>query len=220
MRKFTALSEKLYDYLLAIGPKEPLLLARLRAETAKLAAAGMQISPDQGAFLRFLVGAIGAKRCLEIGVFTGYSALCTAMALAPGGKLIAMDINPQWTAIARRYWRQAGLADTIELKLGPALATLDDLIKQGRSGRFDFAFIDADKENYENYFDRVLALLRPGGVVAVDNVLWSGRVADPNARDADSKALRAFNRARAKDRRIELAVLALADGVTLARKKP
>lgn len=219
MEKFLTLDSKLNRYLLGIQPQEAPVLRALAAETAKLPRAGMQISPDQGAFMQLLVKAIGAKRCLEVGVFTGYSSLCVAMALPKGGKLIAMDVSPEWTAIARRYWKKAKVDGKIELKLGPALQSLDALLKAGKAGQFDFAFIDADKENYANYFERVLRLVRRGGVIAVDNTLWSGRVADAKARDADTNAIRAFNAARARDSRVDLAVLSVADGISLALKR-
>jgi caffeoyl-CoA O-methyltransferase len=219
MDKFLPLDARLYRYLLGINPPEPKVLQALRRETAKLPKAGMQISADQGAFMQFLVRAIGAKRCLEVGVFTGYSSLSVALALPKNGKLVALDISPEWTAIARRYWKKAGVEAKIDLRLGPALASLDALLKSGKAGTFDFAFIDADKENYQNYFERALKLVRPKGIIAIDNTLWSGRVADAKSRDADTRAIRAFNQARVRDGRIDLAVLAAADGLTLALKR-
>lgn len=212
------IDDRLYDYMLAVSLREPAILRRLREETAALAESAMQIAPEQGQFMAFLVESLGVRRALEIGTFTGYSALTVALALPADGRLIACDVSEEWTAIARRYWREAGVADKIDLRLGPALDTLDRLIADGESGGFDFAFIDADKENYDGYFERVLALLRPGGVIAVDNVLWSGRVADPGDDDADTRAIRAFNRKLHEDRRISLSLLPIADGLTLARK--
>ena len=212
--------DRLYDYMLAVSLREPAILRRLREETAALAESAMQIAPEQGQFMAFLVESMGARRTLEIGTFTGYSALSVALALPADGRLIACDVSEEWTTIARRYWREAGVADKIELRLGPGIETLDRLIAEGESGRFDFAFIDADKESYGDYFERVLALLRPGGVIAVDNVLWSGRVADPDDDDADTRAIRAFNRSLRDDSRISLSLLPIADGLTLARKRP
>ena len=219
MSKFTSLDERLHDYVVAVAVRENAILARLRAETAKLPQGGMQISPDQAAFLQFLVRAIGARRCLEIGVFTGYSALAVALALGDDGRVTALDRSAEWTQIARKYWAEAGIAAKIDLKLAPAAETLEALLAEGRAGRYDFAFIDADKENYEIYFERCLALVRPGGVIAVDNTLWNGAVIDPNKTDADTEAIRAFNRARHRDSRIDLCLVPIADGVTLARKR-
>ena len=219
MSKFTNLDERLHDYVVAVSVRESAIMARLRAETAGLPQAGMQISADQGAFLQFLVRAIGARHCLEIGVFTGYSALAVALALGADGRITALDRSAEWTAIARKFWAEAGIAGKIDLKLAPAVESLDALLAEGRAGGYDFAFIDADKENYEIYFERCLALLRPGGIVAVDNTLWNGSVIDPSKTDVDTEAIRAFNRARHGDARIDLCLLPLADGVTLARKR-
>jgi predicted O-methyltransferase YrrM len=179
----------------------------------------MQIAPEQGQFLDFLIRSLGVRRSLEIGVYTGYSALITALALPENGELVACDISAEWTAIARRYWQQADVADRIRLHLRPALETLHALIDAGESGRFDFAFIDADKTGYAAYFEACLKLLRPGGVIAVDNTLWSGHVADPAITDEDTVALRAFNAARRSDERIDLCLLPVADGLSLARKR-
>ena len=161
----------------------------------------------------------GARRCLEIGTFTGYSALAVALALPPDGRIIACDINPETTAIARRYWAAAGVADKIELRLAPALATLEALLGDRQEGTFDFVFIDADKENYDGYYERALRLLRPGGLIVIDNVLWGGWVADLRRRDPDTQALRALNEKLHADKRIDLSLLPLADGITLARKR-
>ena len=210
---------RLYDYLVKVSVREPALLARLRAETARLPEHNMQIAPDQGQFMALLVRLVGARRCLEIGTFTGYSSLAVALALPADGRLIACDVSEKWTAIARRYWQEAGVADRIELRLQPALKTLDALLADGEKGRFDFAFIDADKVSYAQYYERVLSLLRPGGLVAVDNTLWSGKVADPKARDKDTAALKKFNAALHKDERIDLTLVPIGDGLTLARKR-
>jgi len=213
------LTDRLYDYLLSVSLREPEILQRLRAETARLPMAGMQIGPEQGQFMALLVRLIGARRCLEIGAFTGYSALVVALALPADGRLISCDINPETTALARRFWAEAGVADKIELRLAPAVETLQKLIADKQEGRFDFAFIDADKENYDAYYEYALRLLRPGGLVMLDNVLWGGAVADQRYRDADTRALRAINRKLHTDERVDLSLLPLADGITLARKR-
>ncbi len=213
------LDDRIYSYLLKVSLRDDPLMRRLRAETAKLTMGRMQISPEQGQFMALLIELIGARKAIEIGTFTGYSALSVARALRPGGRLICCDVSEKWTSIARRYWREAGVADKITLRLGPALATLDRLVADGRSGGFDFAFIDADKENYRNYYERCLELLRPGGLIAVDNVLWNGAVADPSDRTRDTKALRSFNVALKKDERVTLSMLPVGDGLTLARKR-
>jgi predicted O-methyltransferase YrrM len=218
MSRALGLDPKLYDYMLSVSPPEHPLLTRLRKETAALPMAGMQISLDQGRFFQLLVRLMNAKRCLEIGVFTGYSSLSVAMALPADGHITALDINDDWTSIARRYWQEAGVADRITLKLGPARQTLDAMIADGASGSYDFAFIDADKTGYAAYHERVLQLLRPGGLVAYDNVLWSGRVADARDTSEDTMALRALNVALAQDKRIIMAMLPIGDGVTLAVK--
>jgi caffeoyl-CoA O-methyltransferase len=210
---------RLYDYLVKVSVREPALLARLRAETARMPEHNMQIAPDQGQFMALLVRLVGARRCLEIGTFTGYSSLAVALALPADGRLIACDVSEKWTAIARRYWQEAGVADRIELRLQPALKTLDGLLADGEKGRFDFAFIDADKVSYAEYYERVLSLLRSGGLVAVDNTLWSGKVADPKARDKDTAALKKFNAALHKDERVDLTLVPIGDGLTLARKR-
>lgn len=213
------LTDSLYDYLLATSLRESDLLRQLREETAKDPLARMQISPEQGQFMSLLVRLMGARRALEIGVFTGYSSLCIAQALPPDGQLIACDVSEEWTAVARRYWEQAGVADRVDLRLAPALETLDALLGDGEAGRFDFAFIDAHKPEYVDYYERLLRLLRPGGVVAVDNVLWSGRVVDPAQDDEDTRAIRAFNEHVAADERVHLSLVPIGDGLTLALKK-
>jgi predicted O-methyltransferase YrrM len=220
MNKSTlGLSDDLIAYLHAHSLREPEILAQLRAETASLPASRMQIAPEQGQFMAWLVTLIGAKRTIDIGVFTGYSALVVALALPEEGQVIACDRDPQSTAIARRYWQAAGVANKIDLQLAPALDTLDQLLTDQQQNSFDFAFIDADKRNYANYYDRCLQLVRPGGVIAIDNVLWSGRVADANDTDKRTAAIRAFNAQLQSDDRIDLSLLPIADGLTLARKR-
>ncbi len=202
-----------------VSLREPPLLLALREETSELTQRSMQISPEQGQFMALLARLIGARRCLEVGVFTGYSSLATALALPDDGRIVACDVSEEWTAVARRYWKEAGVAHKIELRLAPATETLDALLAQGQAGTFDFAFIDADKTNYLAYYERTLALLRTGGLVLVDNTLWSGRVADPEVADADTVALRHFNEVLHRDERVDLSLLPLGDGLTLARKR-
>ncbi|MGF1640493.1 MAG: class I SAM-dependent methyltransferase [Rhodospirillales bacterium] len=214
-----AVDDRLYDYLCSVSLRETPLQRRLRDETRAMPEANMQISPEQGQFMALLVQLIGAERIVEVGTFTGYSALAMAAVLPASGRLVACDVSERWTAIARRYWAEAGLSDRIDLRLAPAMTTLDDLIAAGEGGRYDFAFIDADKENYRGYYERVLTLLRPGGLVAVDNVLWGGRVVDPTKRDNDTEAIRAFNTALRDDRRVDLSLVPIGDGLTLARKR-
>ena len=216
--KTITLTDRLYDYLLEVSLREPEVLQRLRAETADLPNANMQVAPEQGQFMALLARLIGARRCLEVGVFTGYSALSVALALPPGGTLVACDVSEEWTRIAQRYWAEAGVAERIDLRLGPALESLDALLAEGAAGCFDLAFIDADKENYVSYYERALKLLRSGGLAIVDNVLWDGRVADPQAVEASTVALRAFNEHLRKDPRVSLSMLPVADGLTLALK--
>ena len=213
------LTDALYKYLLEVSLREPEVMRRLREATQKMPRAGMQISPEQGQFMALLVELMGAKRCLEIGTFTGYSALAVARALPADGILVACDISANYTARAKPYWQEAGVADRIDLRIGPAVETLDTLLAQGQAGSFDFAFIDADKTNYKNYFQRVLDLLRRGGLACVDNVLWSGAVVDPARDDEDTEAIRAFNKALADDPRVSLSLVPIGDGLTLARKR-
>jgi predicted O-methyltransferase YrrM len=220
MKRHIDLSQKLDQYVLSVSLREPPVLRRLREETARQPIPDMQIAPDQGQLMALLARLIGARRCLEIGVFTGYSALAVALALPPDGRIIACDVNPETTAIARRYWAEAGVADKIELRLAPALQTLDALLAAGEEGRFDFAFIDANKDNYDAYYERALRLLRPGGLIVIDNVLWGGWVADARRKDPETAALRALNAKLHADERIDLTLLPLADGITLARKRP
>jgi predicted O-methyltransferase YrrM len=214
----TAFSDALYAYYRKVAVRESAALAGIRRETAGLPMAGMQISPEQGRFMAWLVRLIGARRAIEVGTFTGYSAAAVAEAMGPKGRLIACDVSPEWTAIGLKHWRKAKLAGRISLRLGPALATLDELLKQNKAGRFDFAFIDADKTNYQGYYDRCVRLLRPGGLVAIDNVFWGGAVANPNRRDADTKAIRAVTRAAFADRRVSACMLPIGDGLLLAHK--
>ena len=212
----TELTTTLHDYLLAHGFRDHPALEALRAETAEERWAIMQIAPEQGAFMQLLVELAGAKRCLEVGTFTGYSALAVALTLPPDGRVTALDVSEEWTAIARRHWAQAGVADKIELLLGDAGESLERLIAEGRS--YDFAFIDADKEAYERYYEACLKLVRPGGLIALDNMFQGGRVAAPNS--ANSRALDALNRRIQADPRVSMVLLPLADGLTLCRKRP
>jgi len=212
------MTENLYDYMLGASSREPAVLTRLRQETAGVQGAGMQISIEQGQFMALLMKMLGAKKTLEVGVFTGYSSLVVALALPPEGRIIACDVNEQTTAIARRYWQAAGVADKIDLRLAPATETLQKLLAEGQAGSFDFAFIDADKSNYDHYYEYALQLLRPGGLIAIDNVLWSGRVADPALQDSDTVALRNLNQKLHHDQRVTLSLLPIGDGLTLALK--
>ena len=213
------LNDALYEYLLSVSLREPDVLCRLREETAKMPQHNMQISPEQGQFMALLVELTGARKCLEVGTFTGYSTLSLALALPEDGQIVACDISEEFTSRAKPYWQEAGVAGKIDLRLGPALETLDALIADGESGAFDFAFIDADKVNYQGYFQRALDLIRRGGLILVDNVLWSGAVVDPARDDEDTEAIRAFNQTRAGDPRISLSLVPIGDGLTLARKR-
>ena len=213
------LAEPLYNYLQTFSLREPEILQRLRRETSRDPMAEMQISPEQGQFMSLLARLIGAARTLEVGVFTGYSSLCVAMALPRHGKLIACDINKEWTDVARKYWREAGVDKIIELRLAPAIETMDDLLTRHEAGKYDFIFIDADKENYDGYYKRALSLLRPGGLMAIDNVFWGGKVADTRAQDRDTKAIRALNEKIRDDRRVDMSMIPIGDGLTLVRKR-
>jgi predicted O-methyltransferase YrrM len=212
-----AMDDRVYAYFRAQSLRESEVLRRLREETQKLPYAIMQIAPEQGQFMAFLVELMGAKRAVEIGTFTGYSALCVAKAMGAEGRLVACDVSEEWTSIARKYWAEAGVAERIELRLAPALETLKALA--GERQQFDFAFIDADKRQYEAYYEGILALLRPGGVIAVDNVLWDGKVADAGVKDADTMAIRAFNARVLADQRVSLTMVPIGDGLILARKR-
>lgn len=215
----TGLDFNIASYIQSISLREPEILKQLREETAKLPMAQMQISPEQGQLMALLVQLMGAKKTLEIGVFTGYSALAVALALPSDGKIIACDLSEDYTAIAREFWQKAGVAEKMDLRIAPALDTLDQLIATEETGTFDFVFIDADKRNYANYYERSLTLVRSGGLILIDNVLWSGQVADPTDQDKRTQTIRAFNEKLYYDDRISLSVLAIADGLTLALKQ-
>ncbi len=210
---------KLYNYLLSVSLREPEILSQLREETAQHPMGMMQIAPEQGQFMALLVQLIGAKKTLEIGVFTGYSSLAVALALPPEGRVVACDVSEEFTAIARRYWQAAGVADKIDLHIAPAMETLDQLLAAGEAETFDFAFIDADKSNYDGYYERSLQLVRSGGLIVIDNVLWSGRVADTEVQDNRTTKIRALNEKLHQDERINLSLVPIADGLTLAHKK-
>jgi caffeoyl-CoA O-methyltransferase len=213
------MNDQIHAYLMEVGVDEPAVLARLREETAQLSGARMQITPEQGAFMGWLVGALGVRRAIEIGTFTGYSSLSVARALPPDGQLVCCEVSEEYAAIASRYWEEAGVADRIELRLGPARDTIAALLGEGLAGTYDFAFIDADKQGYDAYYEGCLELLRAGGVVAIDNVLWDGRAADPNATDESTLAIRALNEKVAKDTRVDRCMVTIGDGLTLARKR-
>jgi len=213
------LSDDLYDYLLSVSLREPEVMRRLRAETADHPTSDMQVAPEQAQFMRFLVRLIGARRTLEIGVFTGYSALAVASELPSTGTLVACDVSDEYTEVARRYWAEAGVADRIDLRIAPAEETLSALLENGQDGTFDFSFIDADKERYDTYYEQSLELLRPGGVIALDNMFRGGRVADLDVQDESVQAIQHLNEKLHDDDRVELSMLPLADGVTLAMKR-
>jgi predicted O-methyltransferase YrrM len=214
------ITEQLYDYMIANSVREPKILAELRAETSKLPMAMMQIGPEQGQFMALLVRLIGAKNIVEVGTFTGYSSLAMALALGKDARITCCDISEEFTAVARKYWAKAGVADRIELKLGPAADSLQAMLKEGAKGKVDFAFIDADKTNYETYYDLVLQMLRPGGLLAIDNVLWGGDVANPKKKDEDTEAIRRINKKVHADERVDVSLVPIGDGLTLARKRP
>jgi len=215
----TPIDERLYKYLLEHSLRESDLKRRLREVTASLEMSRMQIAPEQGQFMAFLVELIGARRIIEVGTFTGYSALCMAEAMPVDGTLICCDVSDEWTGIARGFWREAGVEEHIDLRLAPALETLDTLLAQGKVGQFDLAFIDADKGNYAHYFEHCLTLLRPGGLILIDNTLWDGRVADPEDKEEDTRAIRTFNDQLLEDRRVTISLVPIGDGLTLARKR-
>ena len=215
--KFIPLTPKLYEYAVAHGHNGDPVRAELAAETTKLGPiSGMQIAAEQGTFMGILAAAIGARSAVEVGTFTGYSALCVARALPTDGKLLCCDVNEEWTSLGRRYWERAGVANKITLKLAPAAETLKAL---PASHIFDFAFIDADKTNYATYYEEILKRMRPSGLILLDNVLWSGRIMDESVQDTDTQALRKLNDFIAKDTRVEAVMLAVADGLTIVRKK-
>ncbi|HET6725585.1 MAG TPA: class I SAM-dependent methyltransferase [Gammaproteobacteria bacterium] len=213
------INDALYQYLLDVSVREPGVLRRLREETARMPNSNMQISPEQGRFLAMLVQVIGARRCIEVGVFTGYSSLSVALALPEDGRIVACDVSEEYTDVARRYWNEAGVADKVDLRLGPALNTLEEMIDADEDRQYDFAFIDADKTHYANYYERTLKLLKPNGLIAVDNTLWSGRVIDDANEDEDTVAIREFNENLYGDDRIDLCLVPIGDGLTLARKR-
>ena len=217
--KTLGLSESLSSYIQSVSVREPEVMVKLREETAQLSQAVMQIAPEQGQLISLLVQLLGAKKTLDIGVFTGYSSLVVALALPENGKVIACDIDKDYTAIASRYWQQAGVSHKINLRLAPAGETLEQLITQGEANSFDFAFIDADKRSYDNYYEQCLKLIRPGGLIAIDNVLWSGRVADSSQSDKRTIALRELNQKLYQDPRVTISLIPIADGLTLALKK-
>ena len=214
-----SLDDRVYDYLLAVSVREHEALRDLRAATVDVPYAVMQVSPEQGQFMGLLIELIGARRAIEIGTYTGYSALAVALALPDDGSLIACDINDDYTRVGRPFWEQAGVAGKIDLRLAPALDTLDELLADSEAGRFDFAFIDADKDNYDAYYERCLQLVRPGGLIAIDNVLWSGKVADAENQDDHTLAIRALNEKLGDDGRVTVSMLPIGDGLTLARKR-
>ncbi len=217
--KYTSLDQNLYDYVLTSSLRESSVLAQLRAETATLPLAVMQIAPEQGQFMAMLIKLMGARRAIEVGVYTGYSALAVADALPDDGLLIACDINADTAAIAQRYWQQAGVDHKIDLRLAPAAETLRALLDEEQAGSFDFAFIDADKTGYRDYYELCLTLLRPGGLVVVDNVLWGGAVLNTQTDDDDTQAIQRFNAQLHNDQRVELSMLPVADGLSLIRKR-
>jgi predicted O-methyltransferase YrrM len=218
-RRSINLTDPLHEYLVENSVREPDVLARLRAETKPLEMSMMQISSEQGQFMRLLVELIGAKRTIEVGTFTGYSSLAVALSLPADGRIVACDVSREWTDIARRYWAEAGVAGKIDLRLAPARDTLDAMIAAGEAGRYDFAFIDADKKNYDTYYERCLQLVRAGGPLAIDNVLWNGKVIDRSVDDEDTRAIRALNAKIAKDERVSVSLVPIGDGLTLARKR-
>lgn len=214
-----SMTDALYDYLLAHSLREPPVLRELRELTRALPGAGMQISPEQGQFMALLVHLMGAKRCLEVGTFTGYSSTVVALALPGSGHVTCLDVSADYTRYAREAWRKAGVEQKITLHLAPALESLDTLLAEGQAGAFDFAFIDADKGNYVDYFEAAIELVRPGGLIAVDNTLWHGAVADSANTEVDTVAIRAFNDRLHADTRIDVSLVPIGDGLTLARKR-
>jgi caffeoyl-CoA O-methyltransferase len=218
-RDTTGLSEDLVAYIREVGMRQDPHLAALREETASHTMARMQISPEQGQFMTLLIKLMGARKTLEVGVFTGYSAMVVAKAMGPGGRVVALDVNAEYTAIARRHWQNAGVADRIDLRLAPAADSMKRMIQDGESGTYDFAFIDADKENYDVYYENALVLLRQGGLIAIDNVLWHGQVVDPSDTTPATTALRAISRKIHGDSRVEVSMIPIGDGLTLVLKR-
>jgi caffeoyl-CoA O-methyltransferase len=217
-RVYTPITDEMSDYIRGVSLREPEALRRQRLDTDDHPQASMQIAPEQGQFLHLLARLVGARRTIEVGVFMGYSSAWVALALPPGGRIIACDVNEEYTARARRTWQEAGVADRIELRLRPAIETLDALLAEGQAGSFDFAFIDADKSNYWNYYERVFELVRPGGLIVIDNVLWHGAVIDPADQSRDTEAIREFNRKIHADARVAVSLATLGDGLMLACK--
>ena len=217
--KTLGLPDDVHAYVLASGVREPDVLRRLRAETATMPMAQMQIAPEQGAFMGWLVEALGVRRAIELGTFTGYSSLAMALAMPDDGRIVCLDVSDEYTSVARRYWAQAGVTHKVELRLGPALDSLATLRAEGAAGTFDLGFIDADKEPYPDYYEGVLELLRPGGVLLVDNVLADGRVVDRGVGSSQVQAIRTLNERVIRDERVSALILPIADGVTLARKR-
>jgi predicted O-methyltransferase YrrM len=213
------LTPAVYEYYQKNSLREPEILLKLREQTHKMSMGHMQISPEQGQLMRLLLELLAARKVLDIGVFTGYSSLSMALALPSEGKVIACDVNVEWTKIAKRFWEMANMNHKIELRLAPATETLQSLIDAGERGTFDFAFIDADKLNYLNYYEQSLALVRVGGLIAIDNVLWGGEVADPAIRDQNTEMIRKVNEVLLKDERVTMSMLPIGDGLTLARKR-
>jgi len=218
-RKTIGLTDALYDYVVQTTHRDDDILSRLRDETSGLEYAGMQIAPEQGQFMALMARLTGARRAIEVGVFTGYSSLCVARALGEEGHLVACDVSEEWTAIARRYWEDAGVASRIDLRIAPATETLDGLLADGLAGTFDMAFVDADKANYDAYYERCLELVPSGGLIMIDNVLWGGAVIDEGDTSEDTEAIRALNVKMGTDERIDMALLPVGDGLTLARKR-
>lgn len=218
-RKSITLTDQLHDYLLAVSLREPDILRQLREETLAMPMARMQIAPEQGQFMYLLARLMAAQRAIEVGTFTGYSALWLALALPASGRLVTCDINPDYTNIAHRYWQEAHVDDRIDLRLGPAIETLDQLLNAGQGDSYDLAFIDADKPEYPDYYERCLALVRSGGLIIVDNVLWGGKPADESVQDEDTQAIRSFNLKLKQDDRVDISLLPVADGITLAMKR-
>ncbi|BBA79264.1 O-methyltransferase family protein [cyanobacterium endosymbiont of Rhopalodia gibberula] len=217
--KTLGIEPKLYEYLQSISVREPSILKELRQETANYPMAEMQIAPEQGQLMALLVQLMGAKKTLELGVFRGYSSLAVALALPDEGIVVACDISEEYTAIARHYWDKAGVSHKIDLRIAPALETLDKLMAEGQGNTFDFAFIDADKSNYDDYYERVLKLVRPGGLIAIDNVLWGGKIADENIQDNRTQKIRALNQKIYRDSRVNISLIPIADGLTLLLKQ-
>lgn len=217
--KTFTMSDTLTAYMQKVSLREPDVLTRLREETSQQSMAMMQIAPEQGQFMQLLVKALGIRRAIEVGVFTGYSALCVALAMPDDGRIVACDVSTEWTDIARRYWKDAGVDHKIELRIAPAVETLDTLIGEQLENKFDFAFIDADKAGYKDYYERALVLIRPGGLIAIDNTLWNGNVADESNQTESTQAIRDLNRHIHADERVDISLLPIGDGLTLALKR-